>query len=97
VHCKREREREKEIRREQKRTEENRREQKRTEEKRREKKRKEEKRKQRTEDNRPNYLSKVKVNGEDGMSTSLEKVVAIMVYPFVFATNVLFRHACNGT
>jgi hypothetical protein len=51
----------------------------------------------RTEDNRPNYLSKVKVNGEDGMSTSLEKVVAIMVYPFVFATNVLFRNACNGT
>ena len=51
----------------------------------------------RTEDNRPTYLSKVKVNGEDGMSTSLEKVVAIMVYPFVFATNVLFRNACNGT
>jgi hypothetical protein len=51
----------------------------------------------RKEDNRPNYLSKVKVNGEDGMSTSLEKVVAIMVYPFVFATNVLFRNACNGT
>jgi hypothetical protein len=51
----------------------------------------------RTEDNRPTYLSKVKVNGEDGMSTSLEKVVAIMVYPFVFETNVLFRNACNGT
>ena len=64
---------------------------------RREQKRREKKTKNRKEDNRPTYLSKVKVNGEDGMSTSLEKVVAIMVYPFVFATNVLFRNACNGT
>jgi hypothetical protein len=59
--------------------------------------RREKKTENRKEDNRPTYLSKVKVNGEDGMSTSLEKVVAIMVYPFVFATNVLFRNACNGT
>ena len=59
--------------------------------------RREKKTENRKEDNGPTYLSKVKVNGEDGMSTSLEKVVAIMVYPFVFATNVLFRNACNGT
>jgi len=71
--------------------------QKREKEIRREQKRREKKTKNRKEDNRPTYLSKVKVNGEDGMSTSLEKVVAIMVYPFVFATNVLFRNACNGT
>ena len=70
---------------------------KREREKRVRRKRKNRKTEDRKEDNRQNYLSKAKVNGEDGMSTSLEKVVAMMVYPFVFETNVLLRNACNGT